>query len=89
MASYISKYMLKAYEDGDKWSNRYSASACTLPPAVRLQFHAESMAELIGLVYSVIGASGTRTNGWLSGYKDRFFLSSEPDPYACALQSPA
>lgn len=87
MASYISKYMLKAYEDGDKWSNRYSASACTLPPAVRLQFHAETMADLIGLVYSVIGISGTRTNAWLSGYKDRFFLSSEPDPGILSIHS--
>lgn len=88
MASYISKYMLKAYEEGDKWSNRYSASACTLPDPVRLQFQAETMAALIGQVYSLIGEHGTRTTFWLSSFKDRFFLSSELDPGGSALQSP-
>lgn len=87
MASYISKYMLKAYAEGDKWSNRYSSSSCTLPKPVRLRFQSETLADLVGLVYSVIGLPGTRTNFWLSDFKDRFFLSSEPDPGGSALQS--
>lgn len=80
MASYISKYILKAFEDGDDHSNRYSASACTLPPAVRMRFQSASMAELIALVYSEIGCEGTLTSPWLSSFGDRFFLVAEPAP---------
>lgn len=80
MASYISKYMLKAYEEGDKWSNRYSASSCELPEAIRMRIKGESLANLIAMVYERIGQSGKRTNFWLSDFKDRFFLSSEDDP---------
>lgn len=80
MAAYISKYILKAFEDGEDHSNRYSASACTLPPSVRLRFQGASLAELIGLVYSELGIPGTLTNPWLSKWGDRFFLTAEPDP---------
>lgn len=78
MASYISKYMLKAYAEGDKWSNRYSSSSCQIPPPVRLRFMSETLADLIGLVYSAIGTENTQTTFWLSDFKDRFFLTSEP-----------
>lgn len=78
MASYISKYMLKAYAEGDKWSNRYSSSSCQLPTPVRLRFMSETLADLIGLVYSAIGTENTQTTFWLSDFKDRFFLTSEP-----------
>ena len=80
MASYISKYILKAFEDGEEHSNRYSASACTLPPAVRMRFQSASMAELIALVYSEMGEPGTLTSPWLSSFGDRFFLVAEPAP---------
>lgn len=80
MASYISKYILKAFEDGEEHSNRYSASACTLPPAVRMYFQSASMAELIALVYSEIGEGAALTSPWLSSFGDRFFLVAEPAP---------
>jgi len=80
MASYISKYILKAFEDGEEHSNRYSASACTLPPAVRMRFQSATMAELIALVYSEMGDAGTLTSPWLSSFGDRFFLVAEPAP---------
>lgn len=80
MAAYISKYILKAFEEGDDYSNRYSASSCTMPKPVRMRFQAASMAELIGLVYSEIGQAGTLTNPWLSPFGDRFFLVAEPAP---------
>lgn len=80
MASYISKYMLKAYEEGDKWSNRYSASSCELPEAIRTRIKGQALQDLIAMVYQRIGQSGKRTNFWLSDFKDRFFLSSEDDP---------
>lgn len=82
MASYISKYILKAFEEGEDYSNRYSASACTLPPSVRLRFESASLSELIGLVYSEMGCQGTLTSPWLSSFGDRFFLVAEPAPPA-------
>lgn len=80
MAAYISKYILKAFEDGDDYSNRYSASAATLPPCVRMRFQSASMADLIALVYAELGTQGTLTNPWISAWGDRFFLVAEPDP---------
>jgi hypothetical protein len=80
MASYISKYILKAFEQGEDYSNRYSSSAYDMPKPVRTRFEKESMADLIALVYVALGQPGTLTNPWLSSWGDRFFLSSELDP---------
>lgn len=80
MAAYISKYILKAFEDGDDYVNRYSASSATVPPSVRMRFQSASLADLISLVYCQLGSEGTLTNPWLSPFGDRFFLVSEPDP---------
>lgn len=80
MASYIAKYILKAFEDGEDHSNRYSSSAYTIPPAVRHRFLAESMADLIALAYAACSDPGTITRPWLSDWKDRFFLVAEPAP---------
>ncbi len=79
MASYISKYILKAFEDGEDYSNRYSSSAYSLPDAVRMRFVGASLADLIPLVYDEIGQNNS-TNPWLSRWGDRFFLVSEPAP---------
>ena len=80
IAAYISKYILKAFEDGEDHSNRYSSSTYSLPDAVRMRFQGANLADLIGLVYSELGTDGTLTNPWLSQWGDRFFLTSEPDP---------
>jgi hypothetical protein len=81
MASYISKYILKAFEDGDEYTNRYSASACDVPKPVRLRWQADSLSELIALVYSEIGGGfETMTNPWINTWGDRFFLVAEPAP---------
>lgn len=81
LAAYVSKYMLKAFEDGDDWSNRYSGSqGVEIPEAVRMRFKGEQMAQLIGLVFDecAVGPVGCMT--WLSGYGDVFFLSTELPP---------
>jgi hypothetical protein len=82
MAAYISKYILKAFEDGEDYSNRYSTSSCEIPAAVRMRFMHESMADLIALVYCEVGLPGTLTNPWMSTWGDRFFVTSEPIPTA-------
>lgn len=80
MAAYISKYILKAFEEGEDHSNRYSSSAYSLPDPVRIRLIGESMGDLIALVYLHMGGDGTLTNPWLSPFGDRFFLTSEPVP---------
>lgn len=80
MASYISKYILKAFEEGEDYSNRYSTSSCALPKAVKLRFQAATMADLISLVYVEFCGPEMLTNPWLNGWGDRFFLVAEPAP---------
>jgi hypothetical protein len=87
MAAYISKYILKAFEDGDDYSNRYSASSCDVPRPVRLRWQSDSLADLIALVYSEIGGDfETLTNPWMNAWGDRFFLVAEPAPPASIRQ---
>lgn len=82
IASYISKYITKAFNEGERFTNRYSASAVDMPQAVRMRLQGSSLADIIGLVYLHMGAAGTITRPWISGWGDVFFLSSEPDPHA-------
>jgi len=85
IAAYLSKYMLKAFEDGDDWSNRYSASTgIQVPDAVRLTFRNVSMLDLIQLAYDEIAAGNCECSPWLSKYGDAFFLSTEARPPAGA-----
>lgn len=81
LAAYLSKYMLKAFEDGDDWSNRYSGSAGTeIPEAVKMSFRGATMAELIGLVFDDVAAGDCELMTWLSRYGDVFFISTELRP---------
>lgn len=81
LAAYLSKYMLKAWEDGDKWSNRYSASqGITIPPALVLEFREVALRELVGLIYDEIGQGRCDCMSWLAPYGDTFFLSTERPP---------
>lgn len=81
LAAYLSKYMLKAFEDGDDWSNRYSASTGTdVPAAVAMRFKSASMAELIGLAFDECAQGACELMTWLSRFGDTFFLSTESDP---------
>lgn len=78
LAAYLSKYMLKAFEDGDDWSNRYSGSAgVVIPPAQVLRFQAAKLAELIDLAYGVVAVGACQVSTWLSRYGDAFFISTE------------
>jgi hypothetical protein len=86
LAAYLSKYMLKAFEDGDDWSNRYSGSAgVELPKPVVVRFKAYSMAELIALAYGEVAEGVCECMTWLEGFGDTFFLSTERPPGAASL----
>ena len=50
LAAYISKYMLKAFQDGDDWSNRYSSGGLgALPDPQRIR--GTNLGDLIARVY--------------------------------------
>lgn len=78
LASYLSKYMLKAFEEGDSCSNRYSSSSHELPRPVRVRFAASSLLELVDLVYSFAADGVCEVSTFLSPFRDLFFISSGP-----------
>lgn len=81
LAAYLSKYMLKAFEEGDDWSNRYSGSAgVQLPQAVLLRFKGEALRDLIDLAYSAVADGPCECMTWLGNFGDTFFLSTEAGP---------
>jgi len=81
LAAYLSKYMMKAFEDGEDWSNRYSGSqGVEIPDAVRMRFRGERLADLIGLVFDDCAQGPVEIMTWLSRYGDVFYLSTEGPP---------
>lgn len=80
IAAYVSKYILKAFEQGEDHSNRYSSSTYSIPDAVRIRLQGAALSDIIALVYLHLGQDGTLTNPWMNAWGDRFFLTAEPDP---------
>lgn len=76
IAGYLSKYMVKAFEDGDDWSNRFSASSHSLPAPVRVRLTGAALRDVIALAY--VDAQNAPSSPWLSPYGDAFFLVIEP-----------
>jgi len=80
LAAYLSKYMLKAFEQGEDWSNRYSGSAAVaMPQPQRLEFTGATLAELVDLVYTDVCVGLRDTFTWLSRFGDTFYISTEPE----------
>ncbi|MCV2361703.1 hypothetical protein LNV08_22305 [Paucibacter sp. TC2R-5] len=78
LAAYLSKYMLKAFEDGDDWSNRYIGSTGVVIPAAQvLRFRGARLAELIDLAFGAVAEGVCQVSTWLSRYGDAFFISTE------------
>jgi len=81
LASYLSKYMMKAFYEGDDWSNRYSGSQGTeIPEAVRVRFRGAALVDLIGLVYVDVQPGEMEVMTYLSRFGDVFFMSTEGPP---------
>ena len=81
LAAYLSKYMMKAFEDGDAWSNRYSASqGINIPKATILEFRQYGLNDLVELLFGEIADGNCICTTWLSDFKDCFFLSTERPP---------
>ena len=80
LAAYLSKYMLKAFADGEDWSNRYSGSSATaVPEVLKLRFRGETLASMVALVYDEVCIGMADTFTWLSRFGDSFYISTEPD----------
>lgn len=81
LASYLSKYMLKAFDEGEDWANRYSGSASThIPPAVRMEFVKARLADLVDLVFGAVAVGDCDTFTWFSRFGDAFYISTEVEP---------
>jgi len=80
LAAYLSKYMLKAFEDGDDWSNRYTASAHTVPDGVKAVFTGTSMREMVELAYAFAADGPCEVGTFMSRFGDLFFISTEGPP---------
>lgn len=85
LAGYLSKYMLKAYHEGEAWANRFSASAHSLPEAVRQVFRGAALADLIALAYAFAGDGQCSISTYLSRFGDVFYIASESAPPGALL----
>lgn len=77
LASYLSKYIVKAFEEGEKWSNRWTLFGdVDIPPAMRLGRVLNPVDALV-LIYDALGEREVCTS-YLSKWGDVFYLAAEP-----------
>lgn len=80
LAAYLSKYMLKAFDEGEDWSNRYSgSSSAVIPEPIRMEFVKAKLSELVDAVFSEVCVGSVDAFTWLSRFGDTFYVSVEPD----------
>lgn len=86
IAAYISKYMLKAFQDGDDWKNRYSSGGLDRPPPPE-RIRSTSMVDLIQRAYETLATGKTECWGLIrrawgtdgfNGPPESFWLSTGP-----------
>jgi hypothetical protein len=79
LAAYLSKYMLKDWEQVEPGTRRFQASATELEPVSRIEIGASNMRDLIDLAFT-FGADFDCevVTAWLSRHGDTFFLATEP-----------
>ncbi len=79
MAAYVSKYILKDFEDAPEESNRYSRSnGVNIPKSTVIRFTNMSMADVISLAFEVRDGD-VMVSHWLGKYGDCWGLDTEPD----------
>ncbi|MDC6168336.1 rolling circle replication-associated protein [Paucibacter sp. XJ19-41] len=89
LASYLSKYMLKAFQDGDDWANRYSSGGLgALPQPERVRFQSERFADLVALAYEEVAMHACEIwtslrRSWsgiaFDGPPETFWISTGPE----------
>ncbi|MFM2276402.1 MAG: hypothetical protein RL211_2274 [Pseudomonadota bacterium] len=77
IAAYLSKYLMKAFEDGAKWSNRWTRYGdIECPKPLKLgQF--PSMLAAVHAAYQLVDGCASVVNQYLGHFKDVFFLVVE------------
>lgn len=81
VASYLSKYILKAFEEGADFAKRYLSSRCDMPKGTRMQFFTDSLADLVALIHSEVCDLGrVLCSAWVSPFGDVVYLCGELDP---------
>lgn len=77
IASYLSKYILKAFEDGESGSNRYTRfGGDSPPPSVMLGRYADPLAALVDC-YALVDSDASIVQAIWSPFGDWFFLAAE------------
>lgn len=67
IAAYLSKYMTKAFADGDAWSNRFSSSkGLSVPKPQRIRFVGWSMPDVLQAVFDDLDSVGYQCSEQLS-----------------------
>lgn len=80
-AAYISKYVLKMFEEGADHSKRFRWSRCEVPERVVREVRAEHMTALIAELVGMACAGGrVVASSWLSRFGDVFFVAGEVVP---------
>lgn len=80
MAAYVSKYILKDYADSPEEKNRYSRSnGSDIPKPSHLKLVGCTLAEAISAAFECKDGDVIVSHR-LSGFKDRYWLCTEPDP---------
>ncbi|MET3512472.1 hypothetical protein ABIC63_000232 [Pseudacidovorax sp. 1753] len=76
IAAYISKYITKAFAEGEKWTNRWTRfGEMSIPDAVKLE--TDSLRDLIVDAYRAVGMSGEVAGAWIGPEGDWFFFAGE------------
>lgn len=75
IASYISKYMTKAFAEGEPWKNRFSSSkGVTIPKPERIRFVGYSMLDVARALFDDLPACSCEQLRWgLNRWKDGFW----------------
>lgn len=77
-AAYLSKYMLKDWEEWPEGVRRFQASQGGVPVPTRVEVTAENFADLVELVYAFAGDGvSVIVSSRIGRHKDSFFLASE------------
>ena len=80
MASYVSKYILKDYENSPEEKNRYSRSNGTvIPKPSKKTYYQKTLAEIIALVFECAD-DDVIVSHRVGSFKDSYWLVTEPDP---------
>lgn len=77
IAAYLSKYMLKAFADGEAWSNRYSSSTGlpAIPRPIRTRFEGWSLPDVMAMMLHDLPSYESHQLSWgLNKFKDGAWL---------------